>query len=1692
METSAGSALDASRDGPRASVFPLGDRFRAIRLLKKGKGIDTWLGEELGGRGQVVIKTVSESTVPVSVQHRLEHESEVLSKLRSPFLTPLVQVGHHQGLFYLVEPLAPGVTLEERLRRGPLPVADALRVARCLLEALREAHVNGIVHRDVKPANVLVDVGARLEAAVLIDFGLSRSSRLDTSLPEEPAGTVRYMSPEQAGLLDAEVDERSDLYSTGVLLFECLSGQPPFVGKTITELLWQHLTAAPPELSRREPGVPKILDDVVRRLLRKDPRDRYQSAEGALADLTKIEEALGRGVAEPSLVLGLHDHRRFLTEPAFVGRDPELRAFEQQLERASQGKGGLVLLEAESGGGKTRLLDELAHRSADSVWVLRGQGLAEVAQRPYQLFLGVVNEIAARARREPAVRDALRELVGDLHNTVCAAFQDLTEILCADGDRRSGDASGANGGASPRAPRTLGPDGLGEAQTVQALSVLIDALGTAERPALLLLDDGQWADDAAQKLLQRWHEQRGQEGRGHALVVVSFRSEEVGPAHALRGLRGAPSVVLTPLAPEATHDLAESMAGRLPREALRVLDELSGGSPFMATAVLRGMVESGALVHEAGSWRVDARAMADVGSSRQAAVFLARRLELLPRDTIHLLSVAAVLGREFDLDLATELARESPSLALSAVNEARSRHIIWMKAEGARGVFAHDKLREALLARLPDEERRRSHLEAAQRLEVSAPARSFDIAYHFDAAGAPERALPHALAGAERARSQHALEVAEQQYRIARRGSRPDDAPTLRTIAEGLGEVLMLRGRYDAAVGELEEARALAKAELDAARIEGKLGELAFKRGDIETASAALERGLRMLGYRAPKRAIAFKAWCLWEVLVQTLHTLFPRLFLERRSLDGADREFLAIHVYSRLAHAYWFQRGMIPTLWSHLRGMNLAERYPPTLALAQAYSEHAPVTTMIPYFSRGISYAWRSYAIRESLGDVWGQGQSMHFIGVVLYAASRFDECITRCREAVRLLERTGDRWEINTARWHIAYCLYRLGDLRGAVDVARLVHQAGMDIGDAQAAGIGLAVWSKATRGRIPQHLIQAELARLSVDVHTGAELLQAQGVWLLGEGRAAEAAEVLARARRLVEGARLKQEYVAPVLPWLATALRVELEQASPYAPERREALLDEALAVARQAERMARSYRNNLPHALRERALLFAARGRLEDARRRFDESLRVAARQGMRAEAAETQLARGRVGQLAGWPGAAGDLAAGERAMRALEEDLARGATPSGEPVTVSLAERFGQILESGRRIASALTRADVLDAARDAARALLRGERCVLIEVMPSEGRPELVLPLETESDPPSETVLRRALAGGKPVVVVEGGADAPSDSVLLSGVRSVLCVPIYERGAIGVLLYITHHQVGRLFGEVEERLAEFVATLAGAALENAAGFAEIKALSEERERLLREAQAAVRARDEFLSIAAHELWTPLTSMGIQIKSLARTARGLTRAVSPDDMASRLDATQRSLLGFEKLVGDLLNISRVNAGRVNLAREDVDLADAARAVAVRLEKDLVAAGCTLDVSAPAPVVGSWDRLRIEQILVNLLSNAIKFGAGRSIEMVVTAAGAWARLSVTDHGIGIDPADQARIFERFERAVSMRHYGGFGLGLWITRQNVEAMGGVIRVASRRGEGSTFTVELPISPSPRHDEPGSSADSAAPES
>ncbi len=219
---------------------------------------------------------------------------------------------------------------------------------------------------------------------------------------------------------------------------------------------------------------------------------------------------------------------------------------------------------------------------------------------------------------------------------------------------------------------------------------------------------------------------------------------------------------------------------------------------------------------------------------------------------------------------------------------------------------------------------------------------------------------------------------------------------------------------------------------------------------------------------------------------------------------------------------------------------------------------------------------------------------------------------------------------------------------------------------------------------------------------------------------------------------------------------------------------------------------------------------------------------------------------------------------------------------------------------------------------------------------------------------------------------------------------------------------------------------------------------------------------------------------TPVTALQLQLQLIQRAALR-PGGTLPAGLSLKMDALERQCRRIAVLVNELLDVSRLRLGRLELRLEDLELAEVARETVAHLRDEGLRVGSHIHVVAESPATGRWDRLRLEQVITNLLSNAIKFGEAKPITVTIGADAERARVVVRDEGIGIAAADQERIFGRFERAVSTHHFGGLGLGLYIAREIIEAHGGTIHLASEPGAGTSFTVELPRTPPLRAPEP-----------
>lgn len=297
--------------------------------------------------------------------------------------------------------------------------------------------------------------------------------------------------------------------------------------------------------------------------------------------------------------------------------------------------------------------------------------------------------------------------------------------------------------------------------------------------------------------------------------------------------------------------------------------------------------------------------------------------------------------------------------------------------------------------------------------------------------------------------------------------------------------------------------------------------------------------------------------------------------------------------------------------------------------------------------------------------------------------------------------------------------------------------------------------------------------------------------------------------------------------------------------------------------------------------------------------------------------------------------------------------------------------------------------------------------------------------------------------------------------------IHSLIAVPlITSSGRCLGGLVVGRHTTSLSYDEADLALMQWIASHAAMKLETAQLYRD---LHETNQRLDR----AVQERDTFISIAAHELRTPLSTLKLHAQMLERVAQRSPDTFSADDVLPKLHSIDRQVDRMDSLIDQLLNVSRIIDGGLDPRPTRCDMAALLYEVARRFAYELESSGSTLTITCEGPLIGMWDKDKLDHIATNLLSNAIKYGAGKPISITAICQDDQALLRVSDQGGGIAPAAQDRIFERFERAVDHGHPKGLGLGLWIVREYIKSMNGQIQLESAPGQGSTFTICLPRS-------------------
>jgi predicted ATPase/signal transduction histidine kinase len=704
-----------------------------LETLREGADFTLYRGRERGSQMPILALTVAaEHPSPQSLR-RLKHEYSLATELDAAWAVRPLALTRHQGRAVLILEDPGGEPLDriiEQHKGQPIDLTRFLRIAVDLAAALSQAHRQGLIHKDLKPANALVDDSGHVW---LTGFGVASKRRHERQVPVPPeiiAGTLAYMAPEQTGRMNRSIDSRSDLYSLGVTLYQMLTGTLPFAAADPLEWVHCHIARQPAApIDRR--GVPELLSALIMRLLAKNAEERYQTAAGVEADLRRcLMEWQSHGRIDP-FPLGMDDSSDRLSIPEkLYGREREVDALLAAFNRvAARGTAELVLVSGYSGVGKSSVVNEL-HKVLVPTRGLFAAGKFDQYKRdvPYatlaQAFQTLVRQILLKSEAEvDRWRHAFLEAVGPNGQLMVNLIPEVEFVI----------------GKQPPVPELPPQEARGRFQLV--LRRFLCAFARPEHPLALFLDDLQWLDTATLELLERLITNPDVR---HVLLIGAYRDNEVSSSHpllrTLAAIREAGArtqeIVLAPLRLDDVERLiAEALRGGRNTAAPlgQLVHEQTGGNPFFAIQFLTSLIEE-ELVRfdrDASGWIWNFDQIRAKGYSGNVVDLMMGKLRRLSGSTQTALQQLACLGNVAEIATLSVIFGQADEEIHTALLEAVDNGLI-LRLEDSYA-FLHDRIQEAAYALIRESARAETHLRIGRALlrnmtEASLAEHLFDVA----------------------------------------------------------------------------------------------------------------------------------------------------------------------------------------------------------------------------------------------------------------------------------------------------------------------------------------------------------------------------------------------------------------------------------------------------------------------------------------------------------------------------------------------------------------------------------------------------------------------------------------------------------------------------------------------------------------------------------------------------------------------------------------------------------------------------------------------------------------------------------------------------------------------------------------------------------------------------------------------------
>ncbi|HLE61887.1 MAG TPA: BREX system ATP-binding domain-containing protein, partial [Pyrinomonadaceae bacterium] len=693
---------------------------------------------------EVAIKLIPPSLLGPETEQRFQREAQLVAQMDHPAIVPIFDFGKHDGSLFFVMPVVQGTSLRWFEREGALTLGEVIDIGIQVAEALEYSHSRGVTHRDIKPENIMAtrEEGGRVRVRIM-DFGLARGateSRITKT--GTIAGTLSYMSPEQVAA--GTVDHRTDIYSLGTVLYECLTGEPPFSGE-LQSILYRIVHEIPQPPRSMGADINEDLEAAILACIAKDPGKRPQRAIEVAESLRRCQTRLRQSELGKSVVMTKTLMMPRVALSPFIGREKEQAELQKRLNAAISGECQFVVVSGEPGVGKTRLLDEIENLAkARKLLVLHGRSIEQDGAFPYQGFCEAIQEYFRLKDTGSPTEEAIE--LSDVAADLVSLFPMLTEVseirAAAAGDSKVSQVSGSQGLEN----RT---------QIFELLARTLTRLA-AGKPLILFLEDLHAAEvsiEALQYIVRRL-------GPTPTLIVGTYRSSEIGNRHPLtrmldsfRGDRRFSAIALGPFSPGEHRLFLETLIGgpKLADSLVEKLYEGTEGNPFFTKELVRSLLDSGGISKDqTGAWSLGAATdlpTGDLPVTIQQAV--EKRIERLPEELREILSIASVIGKAFDFrDLETLATGKDVEEAIDRLVE---EGLLEEEREsrGDRLAFSSGVVRDVLYGAISRRKRRSLHRKYAEEIEKRHGGRLErvypQLVHHFSQGDVAEKTVEYGL-----------------------------------------------------------------------------------------------------------------------------------------------------------------------------------------------------------------------------------------------------------------------------------------------------------------------------------------------------------------------------------------------------------------------------------------------------------------------------------------------------------------------------------------------------------------------------------------------------------------------------------------------------------------------------------------------------------------------------------------------------------------------------------------------------------------------------------------------------------------------------------------------------------------------------------------------------------------------------------